>query len=337
MSPFVWGIAGPAPTSEERAVLAGARPAGVMLFARNIVDPVQLRGLTNELRVAAGCDDLTILVDQEGGRVARLRPPHWPASPPAAAFGALYARAPMTAIEAARAHGMAQGAMLRAMGIDWNAAPILDLAHHGDGAIGDRAFARDPLAVAALGRAMVEGLAATGVTAIVKHLPGHGRATADPHHGRAVVEASAEALEEDLAPFRTVSRVARAAMVGHPIYPCWDAERPASLSPVVIATIRDATGFDGLLISDDLAMGALAGSPDDLAAQAVAAGCDLALCCHATPAEAAAIADRLGPIAPGAAARMAAARLDLGGFCDAAEAIARRDALFDAGVSRIGW
>ncbi|MDP1025644.1 beta-N-acetylhexosaminidase [Sphingomonas sp. KR1UV-12] len=333
MTPIVVGIAGPLLSPDERRMLAEVDPAGVILFARNVVDPPQLRALTAALRAATDRADLALLIDQEGGPVARLRPPLWPAFPAASVFADAYARAPMTAIQAARANGEALGHVLAAAGITMNAAPVLDLTHAGaDPVLADRTFGSDPLQVAALGRAWVEGMATAGVVAIVKHLPGHGRATVDPHHALPVVTPDAEALAADFAPFRRLSSYAVAGMVGHVVYAAWDPERPASLSPTVIGqVVRDTIGFDGLLLSDDLHMGALSGGMAERAAAAIVVGCDLALCCHATPTDVRAIAARLGPIAPAAAARLARAtpsRPDA--VVDPGEAIARRDTLLSA-------
>ncbi len=336
LTPIVMGVAGPAITDEERAAIARVCPAGIILFARNVVDPAQLRRLTGDLVGAAANPDLAIMIDQEGGPVARLGPPHWPAFPAAPVFAAAYARAPMTAIQAARANGEALGHMLAAAGITMNAAPMLDLRYvDSDRSIGRRTLGDEPMAVAALGRAMITGMAAAGVTAIVKHMPGHGRARVDPHHKLPVIVADTDQLEHDLAPFRRLS-ACPAGMVGHVVYPAWDAERPASLSPIVIdRIIRGAIGFDGLLLSDDLHMGALSGSIENRAVAAIAAGCDLALCCHASPADVLQLADRLGPITPAAAVRLGRAKPAACDRHDWREAIVRRDTLLAAGSDAV--
>jgi beta-N-acetylhexosaminidase len=306
MTPLVVGIAGPVLTAAEADMLARIAPAGVILFARNVVDPVQLRLLTDALRDAAGRADLAILVDQEGGAVARLRPPHWPGFPAAARFGALYDTAPMTAIQAMHAQGEAIGQALWAAGITLNCAPLLDLVRPDtDPALAPRLAGAEPMRVAALGRAMLAGMAGAGVTGIVKHLPGYGRATVDPHHALPVVVAGEAELEADLRPFRALAQ-ARAGMTAHVVYTAWDAERPATLSPVVIdRVIRGAIGFDGLLATDDLHMAALAGDLGARAVAAIAAGCDLALCCHAGPAELQAIATALPVMTDAARERLA--------------------------------
>ncbi len=335
MTPIVLGIAGPVLAPDERAAIVRVQPAGVILFGRNVVDPVQLRALTDDLRDATGRSDLAVMIDQEGGPVARLRPPHWPAFPAGPLFAAAYARAPMTAIRAAHAHGEALGRVLAAAGITLNCAPMLDVAQPGsDASIATRVLGDDPMTVAALGRAVIEGMADAGVGAIVKHLPGYGRATVDPHRALPVVTADAAALESDLAPFRRVlgrfgSGVA--GMVGHVVYTAWDADRPASLSPAVIdSVIRGAIGFDGLLLSDDLHMDALAGPIEERAAAAIAAGCDLALCCHVTPDQALRIGERIGAISAVSAARLARVRAAPVEAGDPGEAIVRRDTLLMA-------
>ncbi|MEA3042060.1 MAG: beta-N-acetylhexosaminidase [Sphingomonadales bacterium] len=276
--PAIFGLAGPVLGDGERAFFRDADPAGYILFARNCADPGQLRALTDALRALAG-RELPILIDQEGGRVARLKPPHWPLFPPAEAFARLYRVAPMSAIEAARANAGAMGLLLREAGVTMNCAPVLDLRHEGaHDIIGDRAFGPDPMQVAALGRATLDGLAAAGVAGCIKHIPGHGRAGADSHKERPVIAASKAELEADFAPFRSL-RSAPAAMVAHVVYAALDPDRPASQSPVVVDIIREEIGFGGLLVSDDIAMDALAGSPAERAHGVVAAGCDLALHC----------------------------------------------------------
>jgi beta-N-acetylhexosaminidase len=335
MLPLIIGLAGPALAARERAFIRAAGPAGVILFGRNVVDPAQLRALTDALREAAGRADLPILIDQEGGRVARLGPPHWPAFPAAARFGGLYEVAPISAIEAARANGEAVAATLVEAGINVNCAPVLDLACSGaHEVIGDRAFAAAPMWVAALGRAMLDGLAAGGVAGIVKHIPGHGRARADSHAELPVIDAGAAELEDDLAPFRALAR-ASFAMVAHMLYSAWDAARPASLSPIVIGdVIRGRIGFAGLLISDDIAMAALDGAMAERAAAAHAAGCDLVLHCTGDLAEAEAIAAALPAMPAETADRLAAAIAEVAANRSAAGAdalIAKRDALLAYG------
>lgn len=280
MKPVIFGLSGAQISADERAFFADAEPAGYILFTRNIVDREQLRALTDDLRSLHGRDDLLIMIDQEGGRVARMQPPHWPSFPPGAAFDRLYDLAPSSAIAAARANAHALALMLTQAGISVNALPLLDVRQEGASDImGDRTLGAEPMRVAALGRATLEGLADGGVVGIVKHMPGHGRALVDSHLELPVVTADAATLETDLAPFRTL-RHAPIGMTSHVLYTAWDAEKPASLSPTIIHDIiRGEIGFDGLLMSDDLDMKALRGSIPDLAKETVAAGCDLALNC----------------------------------------------------------
>ena len=310
----ILGLSGPILTEAERRLFAAADPAGYILFARNIVDKDQLRALTDALRGLSGRADLPILVDQEGGRVARLRPPVWQAFPAAARFGTLYEVAPISALAAARANGEAIAITLREVGINVACAPVLDLAHEGaHDIIGDRAFGADPMRVAALGGAMLDGLAAGGVCGVIKHLPGHGRARADSHSELPVVEATAEDLAADLAPFRAL-RHAPMAMIGHLLFPVWDADRPASVSPAIVGDIvRRAIGYDGLLLSDDIAMSALTGTPGERTRAVLAAGCDLALHCSGEIAEGEAVAEAAGEIPPGARARLDRAMASVAG------------------------
>ncbi|WP_174297989.1 glycoside hydrolase family 3 protein [Sphingomonas bacterium] len=328
MTPVIFGLAGPELTPDERAFFADAEPAGFILFRRNIVDRRQVRALTDSLRALAGREELAVLVDQEGGPVARLGPPGWPAFPAGPAFDALYRIAPMSAIQAMRANGQALGLMLAQVGITVDCAPLLDVVQPGTTpTIATRAYGAEPMQVAALGRAMLEGLAAGGVVGVVKHMPGHGRAAIDSHHALPRVTAGAAALEVDLEPFRTL-RDARMAMTSHVVFEAWDPDRPATLSPLVVEqVIRGAIGFDGLLMTDDIDMKALSGSPADKAAGAIAAGCDLVLDCWGRMDEMRAIADRLGPIAARPRDRLDRAMADRPApDGDMAELIARRDA-----------
>lgn len=282
MIPAIFGISGPALTANERAFFREADPAGYILFGRNCLDPEQLRALTDDLRSIHGRDRLLVSIDQEGGRVARLRPPHWSPYPCGEAFAKLYDIAPASAIEAARANATAMGLELAYMGITVDYHPPLDLRVPGaHDVIGDRAFGSDPVTVAALGRAVIEGLAAGGVTGCIKHMPGHGRSDVDTHKALPTVTASAAELEDDLAPFRTLNH-ALIGMTGHLVFTAWDAENPATLSETVIRdVIRGQIGFDGLLLTDDIDMEALGGSIPERAARAHAAGCDIILNCWA--------------------------------------------------------
>ena len=238
---------------------------------------------------------MPILIDQEGGRVARMRPPEWPAFPAGERFAELYAIAPMSAIEAARANARAIALMLRASGVNVNCLPMLDVRQPGaSDIIGDRALGSEPMQVSALGRAMLDGMASAGVVGVIKHLPGHGRALVDSHKELPVVTATAEELEIDLEPFERLAR-APMGMVAHVVYTAWDPDRPSSQSPTVIEDIiRGRIGFDGFLMSDDSNMDALSGSQAERAAACVAAGCDVALPCNGVLADNIEIAKALG-------------------------------------------
>ena len=327
----IFGFEGPALTGDERRFFRDVEPAGFILFRRNIENPEQLLRLTDSLRELTGRDDVPILIDQEGGRVARMRPPEWPAFPAAEKFADLYRAAPSSAIEALRANARALGLMLRAVGINVDALPLLDVRQEGaSDIIGDRALGSDPMQVAALGRAVLDGLASAGVVGIVKHMPGHGRAMVDSHHELPIVTACAEDLEADLEPFERLAS-APMGMMAHVVYTAWDPDRPASQSPTVIEDIiRQRIGFDGFLMSDDSNMNALSGSQADRASKCVAAGCDVALPCNGVLADNVAIADALGEISLEGAERLARAmagtRIETEGI-DFAEAVDTRDRL----------
>jgi beta-N-acetylhexosaminidase len=306
MTPAIVGIAGPALLRDEAALLRQHQPAGVILFARNVVDPPQLRQLVADLRQALPAD-AGLMVDQEGGRVARLRPPHWAAHPPAAAIGAVYARNPAAGLRAAFLSGALIGEQTVQAGFDVVAAPVLDLARPGaHGVIGDRAFGTDPDHVGRLGRAFAAGLLAAGIQPIGKHAPGHGHAKADRNLALPVVEAND--LDADLRPF-VLNADLPWAMTAHILYPAWDAGLPATISAAVIGRIiRGRIGFQGVLVTDDLAMRALNGTPADNARAALAAGCDIALYCAGDLAETAAMLAACPPMTPAASARLADAR-----------------------------
>ena len=289
MIPAIFGLSGTVLTDEERAFFRDADPAGYILFGRNVESRAQLAALTAELRGLHGRDSLFVCIDQEGGRVARMKPPVWPAYPAGEPFARLWDVAPASAIAAARANAEALGMDLAEVGISVDCWPCADVRVPGaHDVIGDRALGEEPLRVAALARAILEGLAAAGVAGVIKHMPGHGRAGADSHKELPRVDADLAALAQDIAPFRSLcgGDDARArpliGMTGHILFPAWDAERPATLSPTIIAdVIRGQIGFDGLLLTDDIDMRALAGSIPDRAAAAVAAGCDIVLNCWA--------------------------------------------------------
>jgi beta-N-acetylhexosaminidase len=296
------GIGGPVLTAEEAALLRRHRPLGAILFRRNVETPQQLAALTAALREELG-EAAPILVDQEGGRVARLRPPHWTAFPPPASFEGGPAAA-------AEANAALLGAECAAMGLDVVCAPLLDLrlpgAHQ---VIGDRAFSADPAEVSRLGAAWIAGLQAAGCIPVIKHIPGHGRALVDSHESLPRVEASAADLAADIAPFRDLAATGAWAMTAHILYVAWDAERPATLSPRVIGeVIRGAIGFDGVLVSDDLAMGAMRGLSNDLAGDAIGAGCDIVLHCTGILAETEALLAGCPVLTDAALRRLAASR-----------------------------
>ena len=331
MQAAIYGFAGLELTADERAFFRDSDPVGFILFKRNCDNHEQLLRLTDSLRDLSGRDDVPILIDQEGGRVARLKPPEWPAFPPAERFSRLYQLAPSSAIEAARSNARALALMLRSVGVNVDALPLLDVRHEGaSDIIGDRALGSEPMQVAALGRAVLDGLASAGVVGIVKHMPGHGRALVDSHHELPVVTASAEELEADLEPFERLSS-APMGMMAHVVYTAWDSDHPASQSAVVIEhIIRQRVGFDGFLMSDDSNMNALTGSQAERALACVAAGCDVALPCNGVLKDNIAIAARLPELSGAGAERlsraMAGTRLELDRF-DFAEEIAKRDQL----------
>jgi beta-N-acetylhexosaminidase len=331
MRAAIYGVAGFELTDEERAFLRDAEPAGMIIFRRNCDSPEQLLALTDALRDVTGRGDLPILIDQEGGRVARMRPPAWPAFPAAERFARLYEAAPSSAIEAVRSNARALALMLRSCGINVNCLPLLDVRQEGaTDIIGDRALGSEPMQVAALGRAVLDGMASAGVVGVIKHIPGHGRALVDSHKELPVVTASAEELEMDLEPFERLAW-APMGMTAHVVYTAWDPKRPATMSPTVIHDIiRGRIGFDGWLMSDDLGMEALAGDFASRAAGVVAAGCDVALHCSGKMDEMVAVASAAPEMTPEGhdrlARAMASTRIDPEEF-DFAEEIAKRDQL----------
>jgi len=327
----IYGFEGPQLTDSERDFFRDVDPAGFILFKRNCESREQLRALTNSLRELTGRAEVPILIDQEGGRVARMKPPEWPAFPAAERFATLYRAAPSSAIEAARANARAIALQLRDVGINVNALPLLDVRQEGaSDIIGDRALGSEPMQVAALGRAVLNGMASAGVVGIVKHIPGHGRALVDSHKELPVVSASTQELESDLEPFERLSS-APMGMMAHVVYTAWDTERPASQSPFVIEEIvRRRIGFDGFLMSDDSNMNALTGSQGERAAACVAAGCDVALPCNGVLSDNIEIAGCVGEIGIEGADRLARA---MAGTMiepegpDFAQSIATRDTL----------
>ncbi len=331
MTPAIFGLSGLVLTEDERAFFREADPAGYILFGRNVVNREQLRALTDSLRDIHGRERLLISIDQEGGRVARMKPPVWQPFPAGEAFDRLYELAPSSAIEAARANAEALGHDLAEAGISCTHAPVLDVRQPGaHDVIGDRAYGSEPMRVAALGRAVLDGLARAGVVGTVKHMPGHGRAMADSHKELPTVTAAEHELEQDIAPFRTLAD-APMAMTGHIRFTAWDADHPATQSPFVVAEIiRKRIGFSGLLLTDDLDMQALSGSVPERAERAIAAGCDIALNCWAKIDDMTGICERLPGMSEATAARLeralAVTSLD-GASGDQAALIAKRDAL----------
>ncbi len=301
---FIAGCAGPVLGPDERAFFKEARPWGLILFRRNVESPDQVRALTESFRDLLGAE-AAVLVDQEGGRVQRLSQPHWPVYPPAAVFGRMGARGARLAELSARL--MAQD--LRAVGIDVDCLPVLDSPAPGaHQVIGDRAYADNPGDVARLGRAAARGLMAGGVTPVMKHIPGHGRALADSHLELPRVKASREELETDFAPFRANADLP-AAMTAHVVYEELDPSSPATLSRAVLENVvRGEIGFDGLLMTDDLSMKALEGTFFERAARAFAAGVDLVLHCNGDLAEAGAVARAAPVLAGGSLERVERAR-----------------------------
>jgi beta-N-acetylhexosaminidase len=307
----IFGCAGPTLTPDERVFLREADPFGFILFQRNCVDPDQVRALVADLRTCVDRADAPVLIDQEGGRVARLRPPHWRKYPSAARISALGVEAAAATTVVARLIADDLGAL----GITVDCLPVLDLSVPGaDAVIGDRSYGADPQRIAELGRAAAEGLLAGGALPVVKHIPGHGRATVDSHFACPVVALPRPQLEaSDFAPFHAL-RDMPWAMTAHVIYSAIDGDHPATLSPRVITdVIRGTIGFDGVLVSDDLSMQALGGSLGARAAGALAAGCDVALHCNGKFAEMQEIAAAVRRLNTEAQRRIAAAekrRLD---------------------------
>jgi beta-N-acetylhexosaminidase len=306
----IYGCAGPTLSDEERAFFREAQPWGFIVFARNVVDRAQLRALCDSLRDTVGDEAAPILVDQEGGRVARLKPPEWKTHAPARAFGELYAGDAEAAREAAYLNARLIAHDLNEVGLNVDCLPVLDVpvadAHD---VIGDRAFAFEPSTVIDLGRAQIEGLMDGGVLPVMKHIPGHGRAAADTHFELPHVTASADELSAtDFVTFRSLSDCPMA-MTAHVVYDAIDPQRPATTSPRVIRdVIRGQIGFDGLLLSDDLSMQALTGSIRARAKAALFAGCDVVLHCNGGIAEMREVAEEAKPL-EGASLKRAQAAL----------------------------
>lgn len=299
----IFGLKGPSLTEAERAFFARVRPLGYILFARNIEDPAQVLALVNDLRALAPGLDPVVLIDQEGGRVQRLKPPDWRHAPAGAEFTALYARNPDSARRHLRLNFQLIGEELRALGIDVDCAPVMDVPVPGaHDVIGDRAYGTDPATVHDLARQVCEGLIDAGVVPVIKHIPGHGRAMSDSHLELPRVGADVATLRAtDFAPFRAFCQdpghPVAFGMTAHVVYEAIDPDQPATTSRRMIEeVIRGEIGFQGLLMSDDLGMKALSGPFDERAAKSLAAGCDVVLHCDGNMDEMEAVARGAGPL-----------------------------------------
>ena len=305
-SAVVFGCEGLSLRDNERRFFQDCDPLGFILFARNIETPDQVRKLVDDLRGCVGRADALVLIDQEGGRVARLQAPTWRKAPAAGRIGSLYEADPDAGLEAARLNGRLLAADLEPLGINVDCAPVLDLLFPETHAIiGDRSFGASPKAVTPLARALSEGLLAGGILPVIKHIPGHGRATLDSHEALPVVETLRGELDKtDFAPFRDLADMPMA-MTAHVVYSAIDAAAPATTSPAVIdEIIRGFIGFDGLLFSDDLSMQALEGGLGDRAQAARKAGCDVMLHCNGVLDEMVAVAKHCGRLTSAASRRL---------------------------------
>jgi beta-N-acetylhexosaminidase len=307
---FITGVSGTALTSEERAFLREAQPWGLIVFKRNVEAPDQLSALVAGFRDAVGRADAPVLVDQEGGDVQRLQPPHWPRYPAGADYGRLYDRDRAAGLAAARLGARLIAADLLPLGIDVDCLPLADVpASDADPVIGNRAYGTTPDQVAALAGAIADGLMDGGVLPVLKHLPGHGRATVDSHKSLPVVSADRATLDAvDFAAFRPLAGLPLG-MTAHVVFTAFDPVAPATTSVTMVQdVIRDSIGFEGLLMSDDISMGALSGSLGERALAALGAGCDMILHCNGRLDEMRELAPVM-PVLAGAAARRAAAAL----------------------------
>jgi beta-N-acetylhexosaminidase len=279
---FITGVSGLELSAAEREFIRAARPWGFILFKRNVETPAQVARLVQELRTTAGDPDAPVLIDQEGGRVQRLGPPHWPTYPAGAVFGALYDIDPVLGLSAARLSARLIAADLGDLGVTVDCLPLADVPVAGaDTVIGDRAYGVEPNKVAAIARAVTEGLAQGGILPVLKHIPGHGRATADSHLRLPTVDTARIELERtDFAAFQPLADLPMA-MTAHVVFSALDPAQPATTSATIIEqVIRGVIGFQGLLMSDDVSMNALAGSIAERTRAIVAAGCDIVLHCN---------------------------------------------------------
>lgn len=298
MKAVIFGCAGTSLSADERAFFRDADPLGFILFARNIENPDQARRLTEDLRSCVARGEAPVLIDQEGGRVARLRPSHWRKAPPARLLGDLYARDPESGLEATRLNSRLLAADVASIGCDVDCLPVLDIGFPETHAvIGDRAYAGQPEPVAALGRAAAEGLLAEGVMPVIKHMPGHGRASVDSHETLPRVSAPRALLERtDFVPFKLLADLPWA-MTAHVLYEAIDSAAAGTVSArIVREVVRGHIGFEGLLVSDDLSMQALGGTVGERVAAALAAGCDIGLHCNGRMAEMREVAANAGPL-----------------------------------------
>jgi beta-N-acetylhexosaminidase len=309
MQAFITGLAGTELSGEERAFLRDAQPWGFILFKRNVTNAEQLRRLIGDVRATLG-RSAPALIDQEGGRVQRLGPPHWATYPPGAAYGVLYDRDRDIGLAAARLGARLIAGDLTALGINVDCLPIADVPVAGaDPVVGDRAYGTEPAKVAAIAGAAAAGLGEGGVLPVLKHIPGHGRATADSHAKLAVVNTDRATLEAtDFAAFRPLAALPLA-MTAHVVFTAIDPVAPATISAIIVrSVIRDSIGFEGLLMSDDISMGALSGSIAGRTRAAIAAGCDVVLHCNGQIGEMRAVAAE-APVLAGEARRRADAAL----------------------------
>jgi beta-N-acetylhexosaminidase len=295
MLPVILSCAGSTLSEAERQLFIRSQPTGFILFQRNCETPTQLKQLTDDLRDCIDQDNIPILIDQEGGRVARLQAPHWWVAPPACSY-LQQTHDLKEAARLAKADAQRNAEQLRAVGINVNCAPVLDCPIPGaDPIIGSRAYSTTPKETIILAQAVIEGLQAGGVIPIIKHIPGHGRALVDSHRALPVVDAAAQQLSNhDFVPFQALAKSAPWAMTAHVIYTAYDTERCGTISPIIIQdVIRQQIGFEGILISDDLSMNALSGDLVSRVNAALAAGCDLALYCEGDFATMEAIVDNI--------------------------------------------